>query len=532
MQRLGALLVEQGSLKPEQLDFGLNVQKNNGHARIGQVLKHYHFITELDIARALSHQVGWPLYTGVYVLDEPLAKRLGFDFLKEKCIFPLRLAQDLVFVLVRTDDTSTTDTIVRALCRPPRFMVGLESQVRKALEAHEHREEQASPAIEGDDILTWFEALLEKAVAQSATDIHIEPSQKAVEIRLRMDGLLRFTDSLRLAHLPKLVNIVFNKADVNISDFYHFHDARFSHACSGRVVDVRVSHVPGVHGSTLVLRLLDKNKTAIALTDLGYTQKHWGLIEESLMKPDGVTLIVGPTGCGKTTSLYAMLNSLKDLSRKIVTIEDPVEMQLPLMTQVQVHEGRGITFGSSVRAFLRHDPDMMLVGEVRDKETAIEAMRAAMTGHKVFATLHATRAADALLRLNDLGAQAHYVANCLTMIIAQRLVRKLCPKCRDIKSVRKADMKNFYHKYLCDESMPVAFSVGCEHCDHGYQGRTIVAEVLFFNAQIQEAVARQEWASLKEILRNSDRYISFEEDARRLVAEGITSLEEIVRVLG
>ncbi len=532
-QPIGTYLIDQGLLSQEQLSFCLKVQKSNGGSRLGQVLKHYNFVGELDVARALAYQIGWELFTGEYVLDQDLAGQLGWAFLIEKGIFPLKSEGRPSVILTRTDDTATTDRIALKAGSQIHFYLGVESAVRHALGQHTPSQAAAPQQFESkDQLLIWFEELIRQALLARASDIHIEPSSKAVEIRFRVDGILVFVDSLKLILLPRLVNIIFNKAEVTISDFHHFHDARFTQYCLNRELDIRVSHVPSVQGSALVLRLLDKDKAAMSLTDLGYGDRHWDLIEANLIRPDGVSLIVGPTGCGKTTSLYAMLNYLKSISRKIVTVEDPVEVRLPLTTQLQVQEARGIGFSESVRAFLRHDPDIMLIGEIRDAETAQEAMRAAMTGHKVFATLHTTRALDALLRLNDLGVQAHYIAHCLTMIMAQRLVRKLCPHCKSLRTVKKEAVKSYLRKYLSKDEQDVYEPVGCDDCVKGFAGRTMVAEIITIDDAIKNAIIKGQWDLLQEQTGMHSGYISFTDDGQRLINEGMTSLDEIMRVLG
>ncbi len=532
-KRIGAYFIDKGVVSNEQLSFCIKIQKSNGNSQLGQVLKHYNFVSESDIADALAQQVGWEVFTGQYVLDEDVVKILGLEFLMENVVFPLAGGQTAMVVLARTDDTATTDIIIKKIGKQVRFYLGLESAIRHALGCHNTPMPVAPQCLtSGDQLLVWFEELIRQAVLVNASDIHIEPSAKAIEIRFRVDGLLRFIDSLKLILLPKLVNIIFNKAEVTISDFYHFHDARFTHICLNHELDIRVSHIPSVHGSALVLRLLDKNKAAMKLTDLGYDEKHWDLIEANLIRPDGVTLIVGPTGCGKTTSLYAMLNILKSISRKIVTVEDPVEVRLPLITQLQIQEARGVGFGESVRAFLRHDPDIMLIGEIRDGQTAQESMRAAMTGHKVFATLHTTRALDALLRLNDLGVQTHYIAHCLSMVMAQRLVRKLCPHCKSSRSVNKNLLRPYLQKYLSWDEQVIFEPKGCERCSNGFMGRTVIAEILTIDETVKSIIFRKQWDLLEEQVMAGSGYISFVDDAKRIILQGISSLDEIVRILG
>ena len=533
-ERLGHILLRQGLISAQKLDFCLKVQKNNGGERLGRVLKHYDFINDVHIAQALAQQVGWEVYPGAYTPDEESVALLTIPFLLERMVFPAQTQDGTVFILGRTDDMSTTDLIEERLQRKVKFYIGPELSLRKALE--QLTEQQGIQPAESkemqDNLITWLEGHLNLAIAKGATDIHIEPSQKAVEIRFRIDGILHFIDSLRLSQLPRLVNIIFHKADVTVSDFQHVHDGRFTHQYLNRPVDIRVSHIPGIHGSSLVLRLLDKGKTASALTQLGYGQKQWELIRDDLVKPEGITLIVGPTGCGKTTTLYAMLNHLKSISTKIVTIEDPVEIHLPLMTQVQMNEKRGITFSDAVRAFLRHDPDIMLIGEIRDQHTAQEALRAAMTGHKVFATLHANRPLDAILRLSDLGVPFTHLAGNLSMVITQRLLRRLCTACKTAQAIRKSDLAPYQHKYIESEHQEVFAAQGCPQCSQGFCGRVIASEVLNIDDEILAMMGEGRIMHLRGHLKHKAYYWSMLNDVRRLLQEGQTTIEEAVRVLG
>ncbi len=496
-ERLGHILISQGAIDADKLDFCLNVQKNNGGEAIGKVLKHYDFINEEQIARALAQQVGWDLYEGDYTVDSQMAALLGMDFLREHMVFPVWEKGESAFVMSRTDDMAATDHIQARLKMKVRFYIAPEACLRQALDKFIVTQ-AACPRIDGEldkGPEFWFDRCLDLAIAKNATDIHIEPSQKAVEVRFRIDGILYFMDSLRLERLPRLVNVIFHRADVTVSDFGHFHDARFTRHHMDRTVDIRVSHIPSVKGSSLVLRLLDKDKAALDLTALGYGNAQWELIRAGLAKPEGITLVVGPTGCGKSTTLYAMLNYLKSISRKIVTIEDPVEMHLSLMTQVQTNDKRSVDFSNTVRAFMRHDPDIILVGEIRDQETAREAVRAAMTGHKVFATLHANRPVDAILRLHDLGVPYANLAGNLTMVIAQRLLRKISP-------------------------------------EGGFKGRTVVSEVLSITEDVDGMVGEGAMMSLRKYLKASKEYMTMREDAVRLVDEGVTNIQEVERVLG
>lgn len=531
--RIGHILKEQGFINDKALDFCLSVQKNNGHERIGKVLKDYDFINDEQIVQALARQVGWDVYEGAYDIDEEMAELLGVDFMVKHLIFPAKEQQGCVFIMAFSDDMLATDEIEERIRTKAQFKLASETVLRQAIEKISVL--KYVPAVHVDQMAErlpqWFEQCFSDALHKGATDIHIEPSTKAVEVRFRIDGILHFYQTLRLEFQKRLINIIFHKAEVTISDFGKFHDARFSYHNKNTHVDVRVSHVPCVRGSSLVLRLLDKNKASIPLVSLGYPQDLWGKIEEKLLKPEGMILIVGPTGCGKTTTLYAMLNFLKGIERKILTIEDPVEMHHTLMTQVQINEKRDIDFGNAIRAFLRHDPNVILIGEIRDALTAQEALRASMTGHKVFATLHANQVLDAFLRLNDLGIPYEHMASNIAMVISQRLVRLLCPHCKQIKHVNEDVMMPYMQKYLEGDTC-VGFAVGCEHCHGGYKGRSVVASILDANDSVEELLLTGMIAPIKEYVRVQGISTAMRDQVKLMLREGQTSLAEAVRVLG
>jgi len=534
-ERIGHILLKQGYLQVQELDFCLSVQRNNGRQKLGQLLCHYNFADELSVSKALASQVGWEVFQGDYCADEAMIDRLGLDFIRERMVYPLKREEGTAFVLSKTNDTATTDLITQKLGKEPVLYLGLDKDLRRALEKicssikKVHKDEELLDV--EDRLADWFNDCLAKAVLMSASDIHIEPSQQVIEIRFRLDGILCFVETLPLKCLSRLINIIFHKAEVTISDFGHFHDAKFLYRHLSRQVDIRVSHIPSIHGSSLVLRLLDKSRAVLNLEQLGYSPRIWELIKDNLNKPSGISLIVGPTGCGKTTTLYGILNHLKSIDSKIVTIEDPVEIQLPLMTQVQISEKRGITFAQSVRAFLRHDPDTILIGEIRDESTAKEALRAAMTGHQILGTMHTNRAVDAILRLHDLGIPFGQMADQLTMIVSQRLVRKLCSLCKRQVNVEMADLLKYQGRYLEHLNQPFYIAQGCEACRHGFIGQTVVAEVLVVNEQVSDLIASGSMVALKKFLKDQ-HHLQMSDDAKRLISEGVISLDEAVRVLG
>ncbi len=533
-EKLGSVLINKQLITPGALSLALAVQGAlEERERLGSILCDYGLLNDQDLVRALAEQSGWPVFEGEFILDTEMVLILGKAFLCQHAIFPVVSVDGAACVLSDPYDTIATDHILALLANRVKFFV---SPPRMIMDAWTDQKQEGSLVTPShvSGVVDAAGMLLDEAVAMGASDIHIEPSEKVVEVRVRMDGVLRFHRSFPLKENPRLVNIFFNRAEISAGDFMRFHDARFDHVVGSRKVDVRLSHIPSINGSSLVLRLLDKTRSAVSLEDLGYAPEHWHVIKRALQKPHGMILLTGPTGCGKTTSLYAMLGHVKSPGIKAVTVEDPVEIRLPLATQVPVDVKKGHDFHQVARAFLRHDPDIMLIGEVRDEKTASEAVRAAITGHRVFSTLHTNDAASAILRLRDLGVDYSCIAHTLICVVAQRLVRKLCSYCRREEFVTPSSLPEGERVFISGTGTIVhhADRRGCDRCFEGFNGRTVVAETLFIDDQIRFMI---EQGLVHEIfLKMKDREPSFSmrADAARLVREGIISTEEAARVVG
>jgi len=544
MQEIGNILLKNKAITKEQLGFCLTIQKNiSPSQRLGRILKYYNFASDEQVARALAKQVGWRYFNKKYVINLPVIEKIGLDFLIDRIFLPVETEKGLAFVFAYPFDIEATDLLSQEGLRDKEFYIGSEGAIRDHLNCliNQKKRKEINKKISlikergiiGNELKDLMDELLDDAVIQNATDIHIEPQEKISTIRFRIDGILYFKFSIPLEVHNNLVNVVFSKAEITVSDFFKFHDARFQHAYSNHPVDVRVSCVPSIFGPALVLRLLDINKTLITLENLGFYKTHFDTIQKLTRKTHGIIIIAGPTGSGKTTTLYAVLNQLKSLSNKVITIEDPVEIKMPLINQVQINEKQGITFAHATRAFLRHDPNIILIGEIRDSDTAKEAIRASITGHRVLSTLHTNTAADSVYRLHDLGVELSYIANSVLAVISQRLIRKLCVFCRKKVTVKKEDVPEYLKKLLQQDETEIRIykAKGCQHCQGGYRGRTVIAEVLTFTEDIRHMISLGKLDYLRH--RNQDKdYISLQQDATRLVREGITSIEEAERVVG
>ena len=378
-------------------------------------------------------------------------------------------------------------------------------------------------------IIKLINALLSEAVKMQASDVHIEPFEHALLVRVRVDGVLRelIRPSRKLA--PLLVSRLKVMAKLDIAEKRVPQDGRIALRIGGRPVDVRVSSLPSKHGERVVLRLLDKQAGRLDLTSLGMSDTLLGELKELLKKPHGILLVTGPTGSGKTTTLYAGLSILNDESRNILTVEDPIEYDINGIGQTQVNTKADMTFAKGLRAILRQDPDVVMVGEIRDLETAQIAVQASLTGHLVLSTLHTNTAVGAISRLIDMKVEPFLFASSLLGVLAQRLVRKLCNHCKQEQALSATDKERFNFKSDADHAV-IWQAVGCTHCNNtGYSGRTGIYELLVIDESLREMIHnRKNEPEITKYMRQKTP--SMRDYGYALVAEGVTTLEEVLRV--
>ena len=391
--------------------------------------------------------------------------------------------------------------------------------------------EEASPHIFSKNnpinpTVRLINALLIDAIKLNASDIHFEPEGSFMRLRYRLDGILSQICTLHSSYWPAICVRLKVMAEMNIAESRRPQNGRMTFYVGPREIDLRVASHPTVHGENIVVRILDKNRSLLSLDELGYSKDVIRQIKEALKRPEGIFIITGPTGCGKTTSLYSMLNYISSLKLNIMTLEEPVEYQLPLIRQSHVREQGGMTFAEGIRSILRQDPDIILIGEIRDPPTAQMALRAAMTGHQIFSTLHTNDALGSIPRLIDLGLSQSMLAGNLMAVIAQRLVRKLCLSCKQVRRM------NSYEAVLLGLEIPSRLRVpkGCELCQKtGYRGRVAIAEILVFDPDLDELLITSTSRLPLKHLAQKKGYIPMGQDARQRVLKGDTSLEEVLR---
>jgi type IV pilus assembly protein PilB len=547
---LGALLLERGLITPEQLDAALAEQRRTGE-RLGRILVERGYLSKQALGEALAAQKG-QAYVDLTEAppDEALVRALPEWVVAQYRVVPVaRVGEEVLLGMVDPTDVEAMDLAASYLggrVRPvfiteadfdwaySRFF-GAEHRASQALEALP--EDGAAPpvqapvavveATEDAPAVQLLNSLLGDAIRAGATDVHFEPGSEDVEVRFRVDGVLQ--ERLRVPHgvAAGIVSRVKVLAGMDIGERVRPQDGRLLLDFGGREFDVRVATVGSAFGERMTLRLLNTRQVLLGFDRLGLEPDQRRLLERLLQRPHGMVLVTGPTGSGKTTTLYAALHHINDRSRNIMTVEDPVEYRLPGITQIPVRERMGVTFETGLRAILRHDPDVIMVGEIRDRATASMAVHAALTGHLVLTTLHTNDAASALVRLVDLGVEPYLLASAVAAAVGQRLVRVLCRRCR---APRPADPEV---RRLLGTDVEVTYRpVGCPECGGtGYRGRTGVFEVLQVDDRIQELVLRRSPAkALAEAARVAGMR-TLQDAAARKVLEGVTSVEEFRRVL-
>jgi len=375
-------------------------------------------------------------------------------------------------------------------------------------------------------VVKLVDLIIRQAISERASDIHIEPFKDRVSLRYRIDGkLYEIPPPAKHLHLP-IVSRIKILAKLDIAEKRLPQDGAFTVKTEGKIIDLRISTLPTLYGEKVVLRILDRSKAILDLNQLGFDQKQLEIFRASLATSWGLIFLTGPTGSGKTTTLYAALNEIKHSTKNIVTIEDPVEYRLDGINQVQVKPEIGLTFATALRAFLRQDPDIMLVGEVRDLETAEICMRSALTGHLVLSTLHTNDAPSAITRLLDIGVEPYLLTPSLILIVAQRLARRLCPNCKEAYEPTPEQLGGLKLK-----SELLYRPKGCMECNQiGYKGRICIAEFLAITPEIRELIAQKaSYVKIREVAKKSGMQTLFESGLKK-VEDGITSLEEVLSV--
>jgi len=548
-RRLGELLIDAGVLTSAELTGAL--EDSLASERIGDTLQRLGLADEHQIARALGTQLGLEVVELTGVTPDPLAvDRIPARLAERHALLPLRLDDD-VLTIVMADPSNVValdDVRVAAGVRSVHRVVGVDSEVDRArrrayrAEAQQGAIEEAAPHeveddddVAGDDqpIIRLVSSLISEAVAARASDIHVEPRANGVGVRLRVDGLLRESMQLPRGLGRQVTSRLKIMGSLDIAERRLPQDGRAVARVDGQTVDLRVSTMPTLHGETVVLRLLPQGATLVSLTDLGLPDATRRQLIDALERPQGLVLVTGPTGSGKTTTLYAGLAEVSDPTRNVLTLEDPVEVQLPGVNQTQVESRIGLTFARGLRHVLRQDPDVVLVGEIRDQETAQLAVEASFTGHLVLATLHTNDAASAVARLVDLGADAFLIASSLQLVLAQRLARKVCEHCAVPDQPDPILVERLGTDRDTDDPGPPGFrrGEGCSRCEGaGTIGRVAITESLVVSPALRELVVERAAERTLAHQARADGLVSLRQEAAALARRGVITAAEAVRV--
>jgi type IV pilus assembly protein PilB len=534
-RHLGQILIDQGILTEDQLRIAL-LEQTKQHIPVGRLLVQLGFVSEATLRDALSEKLGLQAVDlGRIIVDPSALKLVTRDMARRYRIFPVALDRQQKKFIVALADTNNIVALdqLRAHLKGDfeiELRIAGDSEIERAIEhyyGHEFSIDGILKEIETGEVDYTSVA---DAVERGASDIHFEPEQNFLRIRYRIDGVLRQIRSLHKTYWPAMAVRLKVMAKMNIAETRAPQDGRISATMSGRVVDFRVASLPTTHGENLVLRILDRQKGIVPLDKLGLEESQLELLHRMIARPEGIILVTGPTGSGKTTTLYSILNHINSDGINIMTLEDPVEYPMTLIRQTSVSDAAKLDFANGIRALMRQDPDAILVGEIRDQETAEMAFRAAMTGHQVYSTLHTNSAAGAFPRLLDIGIVPDILAGNIIGIIGQRLVRRLCRTCRQ---AYEPDARERRLLGVGPTETAVAYrSVGCEQCDYqGYRGRQSLLEILKIDPAIDELVARR--ATAREIVTaaRATGFITLADDGVRLARAGATSIDEVMRVV-
>jgi len=547
-ESLGEMLVKENRITIEQLDNALKLERSNGKS-LNEILVDQGLVTAEDLAMVRSIQLNVPLIdlTKRQVQPEVL-ELIAEDTARKHTLIPLELADDsLVVVMADPQDIITIEDIKAQSGMRVEVAIGIPADIQEAIELNyrssgeikKHTSQFSPTGKEGDEvtperiartpITETLDLIITQAVRDRASDIHIEPQNNRLRIRYRIDGILHDVFSVPLGTHAPLVSRVKILAEMNISEQRRPQEGQLSIKVGDKDVDIRVAVMPTVYGERVALRILDKSLSLFTLPELGLLPDALEKYQELLKSPFGMILVAGPTGSGKTTTLYSSINQVVQNERNIMTIEDPIEYQFNDINQIQVNSKAGITFASGLRSIMRHDPDIILVGEIRDKDTATTAVQAALTGHLVLSSIHANDAVGVLYRLMDLGVEPHLISPTLVGVVAQRMVRRVCTHCR-VLSKPTAEEEAAYYEELGQKPKQLYKGAGCNFCSNtGFRERTVLVEIMTMSEDIRRMLLAKASAPDIRAQALSEGMITMKRDGMLKVKKGITVSSEVLR---
>lgn len=547
------LLLENGLVTEDQLEEALAEQKNS-RDKLEHILVRKGFVTDQQLLEVLAFSLGIPQVQLNHVYIDPAAvKTLPITLMRKHSILPISINQQrLILAMIDPFNYEAIDDVriltgldvIPVLVSEKEMNSALQqytalqvdSSIEKLLDELVRNNYRAgeisvlSPDLEDDaPVIRMVNSILQKAVQGRASDVHIEPLEHKVRVRFRIDGELTEVLSLPKNSLPAIVSRIKIMGNLDISEKRLPQDGRTRLVIDGREIDFRISSLPSIHGEKMVLRILDRAHALMSLQDLGFSAANMDKITSLIRRPYGMIVVTGPTGSGKTTTLYSILTEINAAQRNIVTLEDPVEYSLPGINQVQINVKAGLTFPAGLRAILRQDPDIIMVGEMRDTETAELGVRAALTGHLFLSTLHTNSASGTIARLVNMGVENYLLSSSLIGVISQRLIRRLCPSCKETYYLEETIARSLHMEAYADRKF--YRPRGCNMCRHtGYSGRLALHEVLVLGPQMRAAINNNinSEDDLERIARQ-EGMITMREDGIGKALAGLTSLEEVMK---
>lgn len=560
-KKLGDILLSEEIITEDQLSQAVKLQKKQG-GKLGEVLIGLNYITEEQIAVTLSKQLSLPHVLDPLNLKSSLESGLEdlipYEFAIRNLVLPLfKKGHSLSVVMTDPLDFMLLDNLKKLTGVDIEIIVSTRSCILTAIDSFYGRDKMFRDAVastgeqegyikeisaeetdlsldkligqaEQAPVVKLVDLIIRQAIEDGASDIHIEPHHDKLSLRYRVDGRLYDKPSPALSLYLSVISRIKILSRMDIAEKRLPQDGGFMVKIGERLVDLRVSTLPTIYGEKVVLRILDKSRVPLDLLKLGFLPEELELIKKGISSAYGLVFLTGPTGSGKSTTLYAVLNQLQSSTHNILSAEDPVEYRISDVNQVQIKPEIGLTFANILRCFLRQDPDIILVGEIRDLETAEICVRAALTGHLVLSTLHTNDATSTVNRLIDIGIPPYLVVSSLRLIVAQRLVRKLCPHCKESYQTKREDIP----KGVVINSPNIYIAKGCKQCNFiGYRGRTLIAEIILVNDAIRDAIHNNSLPSeIMKIARDNGSYTLLESGIKR-VEQGIVSLEEVLSVV-
>jgi type IV pilus assembly protein PilB len=556
VKQLGEILLTGGLVTESQLLAAMDEQTATGTS-LGRTLVELGILSESQLVQALAQQVGMEFVDlDEYPVDRRAVSIVPGVMCRMHTVLPIALRDGAIVLatadpgnVVAVDDVRTVsqmavvsvvatyDNLQRAIDRYCRADDEMED-LSQAFEV-ENREPEVDLSRLGDSvdddapIVRYVNLLVTQAISDRASDIHIEPSEHDLRVRYRIDGVLHETQRSPKNIIGGVVSRVKIMSDIDIAEKRKPQDGRMSVVHNGRKIDLRVATLPTVWGEKIVMRILDNSTASLDLRDLSFLEHNYATYRESYTKPYGMILVTGPTGSGKSTTLYATLNAVSKPEINVITVEDPVEYRLPGINQVQVNPKAGLTFAAALRSILRSDPDVVLLGEIRDHETAQIAVEAALTGHLVLSTLHTNDAPSAVTRLTEMGIEPFLVGSALDCVVAQRLARRLCSRCKEPYTPTQHELEAARFPWVPGEPIPELFRpAGCTACSRtGYKGRLALHEVMRVTEEIERHAVAHSSAAEINATAVKQGMLGLREDGWQKVADGLTSIEEILRVV-